>query len=108
LLAEFGRLEKNLKQASDHYFHPHEVFVTSYNKAKHGAPMIHDPNLATGDFLLIAPERDPAQADRYEFFKFGSGDAVVEHTLKLVRWVSHSTQALVSFARNLKAAGLLY
>ena len=30
------------------------------------------------------------------------------HTLKLVRWVSHSTQALVSFARNLKTAGLLY
>jgi hypothetical protein len=29
-------------------------------------------------------------------------------TLKPVRWVSHSTQALVSFARNLKTAGLLY
>jgi hypothetical protein len=30
------------------------------------------------------------------------------HTLKLVRWVSYSTQALVSFARNLKTVGLLY
>jgi hypothetical protein len=108
MLAEFGRLEKNLQQASEHYFHPQELFVTSYNKAKHGAPIAHDPTLDVGEFLLIAPERDPTQIGRYVFFKFGSSDEIVEHTLKLVRWVSHSTQALVSFARNLKTAGLLY
>lgn len=107
MLADFGKLEKNLKQASEHYFHPQELFVTSYNKAKHGAPIIHDSKLGPGGFLLIAPQRDPA-AGRYEFLKFGTGDEIVTHTMKLVRWVSQSTQALVSFARNLKTVGLLY
>lgn len=107
MLADFGKLEKNLKQASEHYFHPQELFVTSYNKAKHGAPIIHDSKLGPGEFLLIAPQRDPA-AGRYEFLKFGTGDEIVTHTMKLVRWVSQSTQALVSFARNLKTVGLLY
>jgi hypothetical protein len=109
MLADFNRLEHNLRQASQHYFDPQQLFVTSYNKAKHGAPIIYDTKLAHGgDFFLIAPERAQAQTGRYMFFKFGSGDEIVEHTLKLVRWVSHSTQAVVSFARNLKTVGLLY
>lgn len=108
LLSEFSKLEGNLKQASGHYFHPEELFVTSYNKAKHGAPIVHSPKLKVGEFFLIAPEREPGATGRYTFFKFGSDDETVSHTLKLVRWVSGSTQALVSFARNLKAAGLLY
>ena len=40
--------------------------------------------------------------------KFGSGDEIVAHTNKLVRWVSRSTQALVAFAEKLKTDGLLY
>jgi len=39
------------------------------------------------------------------FFNYSSRDEIV--ALKLVRWVSHSTQALVSSARNLKTVGLL-
>jgi len=60
-----GRLEHNLRQASQHYFDPQQLFVTSYNKAKHGAPIIYDTKKAAdGGFYLIAPERDPAQTGR--------------------------------------------
>jgi hypothetical protein len=108
MLSDFVKLERNLKQASEHYFHPQEAFVTTYNKAKHGAPILHDSTLAAGEFLLIAPERDLGATERYAFYKFGSGDEITAKTLELVRWVSHSTQGLVSFARNLKTLGLLY
>lgn len=108
LLADFTKLERSLTQASKQYFHPQEWFVNTYNKAKHGAPIIHDSKFAAGEFLLIAPERDPTSTDRYAFYKFGSDEEIVSHTLNLVRSVSHSTQGLVSFARNLKVVGLLY
>jgi hypothetical protein len=39
--------------------------------------------------------------------EFHSTHEAAAHTLRLVRWVSHSTQGLVSFARNLKNVGLL-
>jgi hypothetical protein len=108
LLSDFFKLERNLKTASEHYFHPQEIFLTTYNKAKHGAPILHDSKLDTGDFLLMAPERDAAQTDRYAFYKFSSSDTMMTRTLQLVSWVTHSTQGLVSFARNLRNAGLLY
>lgn len=95
LLSDFSKLEQNLKQAAEHYFHPHEWFVTTYNKAKHGAPIIHDPKLTAGEFLLMAPQRDPDLEDhRYVFYKFGSGDEIVDHLLKLIASVSHWTQGL--------------
>jgi hypothetical protein len=111
LLGEFGRLERNLTQAAKQYFDPQELFLTLHNKAKHGAPIIHGKKLAPGEFYVMAPERDPSAAaagGRYEFLKLGTGSAILDHTLQLIRQVSNSTQALVSFARNLKTVGLLY
>ena len=108
LLGDFIKLDRNLKTASEHYFHPQEIFLTTYNKAKHGAPILHDSNLDDGEFLIMAPERDPALSDRYAFYKFSSSDKMITRTLHLINWVTHSTQGLVSFARNLKNAGLLY
>ncbi len=107
LLADLGKLERNLKEAAKQYLHPQEWFVASYNKAKHGAPIIHKPGLSLGEFLLIAPNRELGGDGRYAFYKFGSAAETVRHTLKLIQSVSHATQGLVSFARNLKVAGLL-
>jgi hypothetical protein len=108
LLSDFTNLETRLSEASVHYFDPQEVFVTTYNKAKHGAPIFHEADLLPGDFLVIAPERRPGAANRYQFYKFGSEPHTVATTLNLIQWASHSIQGLVSFARNLKIAGLLY
>ncbi len=87
-----------LKQASEHYFHWQEFFVTSCNKAKQGAPIVHDSKPAAGEFLLIAPERDPAATNCSSSARETRSSGT---RWKLVRWVSHSTQALVSFARQL-------
>jgi hypothetical protein len=106
LLGDFSRVETNLSQAAQHYFHPDELFVTNYNKAKHGAPIIRDDQLKPGEFYVLAP--GPTAAHRYMLSKFSSSDEMIEHTLKLIEMVSNTTRALVSFARNLKSTGLLY
>jgi len=108
LLSDFYALDENLKTAATHYFHPQEIFVLTYNKAKHGAPIVEDPDLPPDGYLLMGPNLDSQSAGRYAFYKFGSGDEIVAHTNKLVRWVSRSTQALVAFAEKLKTDGLLY
>lgn len=101
-----NRLGHNLEQAATHYFHPQEIFVTTYNKAKHGAPLLRDDTLAENEFFLIAPER--SGQTRYAFFKFQSSDDFSDHTLKLVRWVTKTTRAVVNFTRHLNEVGLLY
>ena len=108
LLAETDRLFENFRTAATHYDHPQASFVTTYNKAKHGAPIVREDTLDSDQFLLIAPERDSDTVDRYAFYGFRSSDAFVKRTLELVDWVTHSTQALVGFTRKLKAADLLY
>jgi hypothetical protein len=106
LLAEFSRVEANLAQAAEHYFHPDQLFVSTYNKAKHGAPIIRDPDLPPEKFHILAP--DPTGQTRYRFTTLSSTRATVEVNVRLTRQVSETTRALVSFARNLKLAELLY
>jgi hypothetical protein len=106
LLAEFTRAEKNLVQAAQHYFRPDESFVTNYNKAKHGAPIIRDARLKPDEFYVIAPE--PLGTVRYLYSKFSSSPESTAKTVKLTQQASNTTRALVSLARNLNTAGLLY
>jgi hypothetical protein len=105
LLAEFGRAEHNLTQAAGHYFRPDEIFVANYNKAKHGAPIVLDPADDESYFVLAPNLLGP---ERYTLTRFSMSEATTERTLGLIEQVSNTTRALVSFARNLKTAGLLY
>lgn len=105
LLADLNNAAKNLQQAAQQYFHPDELFLANYNKAKHGAPILRDSRLKPDEFYVIAP--DPTGTRRYLYSKFSSAPEITNHTLKLVEKVSNTTRALVSLARNLRIAGLL-
>ena len=107
LLVEFDRCLTNLKQAASHYFHPDQLFLTNYNKAKHGAPIIRTTKLRDDEFLVLAPQREPSSSARYLFSKFSTEPTMVAHTSTLIRFVSNTTTALVSLARNLRRADLL-
>jgi hypothetical protein len=107
LLVEFDRCLANLRQAASHYFHPDQLFLTNYNKAKHGAPIIRTAKLRDDEFFVLAPQREASSSARYLFSKFSTEPAMVAHTSKLIRFVSNTTTALVSLARNLRRANLL-
>src|SRR5437879_5702809 len=59
---EFARCAANLRQAAAQYFNREQLLLTNYNKAKHGAPIIRTPALATDEFFVLAPQRDPTQS----------------------------------------------
>lgn len=105
LLADLHRAEANIGQAARQYFAPDQLFLTNYNKAKHGAPILRDSRVAAGEFYVIAPE--PTGSKRYLYSKFSSSNEIPAHTVKLVEKVSNTTRALVSLARNLRSTGLL-
>jgi hypothetical protein len=108
LLADLNALMHNFNEAARHYSHPEAIFVATYNKAKHGAPIIKDPTLPEDAFLLVGPNRTAPVSDRYAFYKFQSSAEFVDRTLELVKWASLQTRALVNFILNVKKVGLLY
>jgi len=107
LLADFARVEANLGQAAEHYFRPDALFVTNYNKAKHGAPIIRDSTLAPAEFYVLAPDRSDGTG-RYQFTKFSTKPESIAKIVGLTKATSETCRALVSFARNLKTVRLLY
>lgn len=107
LLEELDLCLANIKQAAKHYADPDEVFVSNYNKAKHGAPLIRTSDLGADEFYVLAPQRDPTILSRYTFSKFRADPALVEHTVKLIAFVTNTTVALTSLTRNLRNGGLI-
>ena len=109
LLGDMLKLERNLKQASEHYFDPAGIVRHVLQQGEAWRADDPRPEARRGRVPApIAPERAEGATERYAFYKFGSTQEDVVRTLKLIGWVSHSTQALVSFTRSLKTVGLLY
>lgn len=108
MLHDLMVLEKRLKRAAEVYAGwEDDLFVTFYNKAKHGAPIMLDPSLAEHEFWVVTPNRSSGP-QRHAQSKFSSKPTRVSQVVDLVEHTSVTTQALIMFAANLKVAGLLY
>jgi hypothetical protein len=107
-LAEFVPHAKALARR---YFLDDEIMRSAYNRAKHGATMLHDSSLTQRQFWVIAPHLAVANANdkrRYVLPKFTVQKSTILSTHEGVRAAGAMIRYLALVAKALNGADLLY
>ena len=107
-LAEAVRQSKFL---AGRYFDHNEIIRTAYNRAKHGATMLHDKSLSNREFWVIAPHLEitgPRDTARYDLPKFTVSGQGIRDLQKNIEIAGSLIRYLAGLARALNDAGLLY
>jgi hypothetical protein len=102
---------KQAKFLATRYFAENEVIRSTYNRAKHGATMLHDESLTPRQFWVLAPHLDiagPRDKARYLFPTFTVNREMIEATVRSVEIAGELIRFLAGLARALNDAGLLY
>jgi hypothetical protein len=93
------------------YFSADEIIRATYNRAKHGATILHQPSLSPREFYVIAPHLDvtgPRDPSRYDLPKFTVNSKMINSLNHGVRIASAMIKYLAGLATALDDAGLLY
>ncbi len=99
------------KFLASRYFADNEIIRTAYNRAKHGATMLHDKSLSNREFWVIAPNLDvtgPRDTPRYTLPKFTVSGQEIRATQRNIEVAGSLIRYLAGLARALNDAGLLY
>ena len=102
---------KQAKFLAARFFDGNELFPTIFNRAKHGATLMHDTSLSPREFWVVAPHFTLEHDDdrrRYLMPKFTLDRATIRNTEHGVKVASNLIQYLAGLARALNEAGLLY
>lgn len=100
---------KRLKIAADLYFSNDRILTLTYNKTKHGAPMVR--LLAPENFRqfeFVVPDRERQGDDRYRLVKFTVDKRQIKTVATNVRSMTTSIQELAGMTKLLDMSGLLY
>lgn len=102
---------RQAKFLADRYFEQDEVVRSTYNRAKHGATMLHDESLTVREFWVIAPHlavRGPRDTARYLLPKFTVDTRMILDLQNGVTIAGSMIRYLAALAKGLNDAGLLY
>lgn len=109
-----GSLSDCVRQAkflADRYFAENEIIRSTYNRAKHGATMLHQPSLTPREFYVIAPHLNvtgPRDKARYDLPKFTINSRMIHSLENGVAHAGSMIRYLAGLAKALNEAGLLY
>jgi len=109
-----GLLSDCVRQAkflADRYFAEDEIIRSTYNRAKHGATMLHQPSLTPREFYVIAPHLNvtgPRDKARYDVPKFTINSRMIDSLEKGVALAGSMIRYFAGLAKALNEAGLLY
>ncbi len=100
---------KRLKIAADLYFSDDRILIDTYNKTKHGAPMVRivDPD-DPRRFELIVPEQGKAGEERYQLTTFTVTKTSITTLEQNIASMTTSIQELAVLAKLLEMFGLFY
>ncbi|MBA3375958.1 MAG: hypothetical protein H0U00_09145 [Actinobacteria bacterium] len=96
---------------ADRHLGDDEIIRSTYNRAKHGATMLHDASLPVQQFYVIAPHleiRGARDKARYDMPKFTVNRGMVQGLEKSVAAAGAMIRYLSGLAKALNEAGLLY
>jgi hypothetical protein len=99
------------KFLADRYFAQEEIIRSTYNRAKHGATMVHQPSLTQREFYVIAPHLDvtgPRDIASYDLPKFTVDRTMIRSIEKGVTIAGSLIRYFAGLAKTLNDAGLLY
>jgi hypothetical protein len=103
-----------VKQAeflASRYFAQDEIVLSTYDRAKQGATMLHDESLTPREFWVLAPHLDiagPRDKARYDLPKFTVNRQMIEAAVRNVELAGSMIRYLAGLARALSDACLLY
>ena len=78
---------KHAKFLASRYFAQDEIVLSTYNRAKQGATMLHDESLTPREFWVLAPHLDiagPRDKARYDLPKFTVNRQMIEAAVRNV------------------------
>jgi len=99
------------KFLADRYFAEEEIIRKTYNRAKHGATMLHYPPLTELQFYVIGPHVDvtgPRDKARYDLPKFTVNRQMIASLETGVAAAGSMIRYLSGLAKALNDAALLY
>ncbi len=105
----FAARYERLKKASELYFGHDRVLIDTYNKTKHGAPMVQliEPDNHRR-FEFVVPNRSKSGDDRYSLATFLLDKTLIETLENNVSSMTMSITELAGLTRLLDMFGLLY
>lgn len=100
---------KRLKLAADLYFGNDRILIDTYNKTKHGAPMVtmlspENPRR----FEFVVPDRRATGSDRYRLSAFTLTKKLTDNLTQNIESMTTSITELASLTRLIDMFGLLY
>ncbi len=102
---------KHARFLAGRYFDENEVIRVAYNRAKHGATMLHDESLTSRQFWVVGPHLNvggPRDKARYHMPKFTVNGEQIRATLKGVEIAGSLIRYLAGLAKALSDADLFY
>jgi hypothetical protein len=102
---------RQAKFLAGRYFDENEVIRSTYNRAKHGATMLHHPELTARQFYVIAPHFDitgPSDKARYDLPKFTVSGVMITSAAQGVKIAGSMIRYLAGLAKALNDQGSLY
>jgi hypothetical protein len=102
---------KHAKVLAGRYFAEREIIRDTYNRAKHGATMLHAPSLNDREFFVLAPNlyaKSPRARKPYELRKFTVNKTMILRLESGTSAASALIRYLIELANALSRADLLY
>lgn len=102
---------RQAKFLAERYFAENEVIRSTYNRAKHGATMLHHASLTPRQLYVLAPDLSRAkraQAARYQLNKFTVNGQMIRSIERGIEIAGSMVRYLAGLARALSEADLLY
>jgi hypothetical protein len=98
---------RQAKFLADRYFDTDEIVRSTYNRAKHGATMLHHPSLTPRQFYVIAPHL-AGEGARYDLPKFTVDRRMISSLEHGVRIAGTMIRYFAGLATALNGANCLY
>jgi hypothetical protein len=109
LITGFEMRYARMKDLAEMYFSNDRILIDTYNKTKHGAPMVRlvDRDNAR-QFEVIVAERPPISADPYLLAKFTVNKALITKLRSNIASITTSITELGRLTKLIDDVGLLY